>query len=109
MKKFTWASYTALTISLYPFLYFQISKQYEQHHMATGDPSLPYEPIWIVLYFLSPLLSMAISIVGLILEEKEIESPWMFRISIIISVVAIFYHATQYGYSFIWTPSPGTP
>lgn len=83
MKKFTWKSFIAIGISLYPFIYRQIDRQ---HRIATDIADLPYEPIWFLLYFLVPFISILISIFGLTQQE---ENPWLFRISLIISVITI--------------------
>jgi len=99
MRKFTWKSYAALITSLYSFSYFQISQKYEQDHIASGDPCLPYEPIWLLLYFLSPFFSMAITTWGILQnkekrEKKEEENLWLYRTSIIIVILTAFHHMT---------------
>ncbi|MED1406171.1 hypothetical protein P4U07_25905 [Bacillus mycoides] len=100
MRKFKWLSYAALITSLYPILYYQISKKYEQDYIAVyGHPSLPYEPLWFVLCFISPFLSLAITYLGKVQNEdkketgEKEENPWMYRISIIIIILTVFLYA----------------
>ncbi|PEY27241.1 hypothetical protein CN354_28840 [Bacillus cereus] len=101
MRKFTWISYAALITSLYPLLYYQISKKYEQDHIAYADPYLPYEPIWLFLCFISPFLSMAITYLGKLQNEEKKETgekeenPWMYRISTIIIILTVFLYLSQ--------------
>lgn len=98
MRKFTWLSYVALITSLYPILYYKISKKYEQDY----DLELsPFEPVWLVLCFISPFLSLAIIYLGTVQNDvrKELgvkeENPWMYRISIIIILLTVFLYLTQ--------------
>ncbi|PEY30440.1 hypothetical protein [Bacillus cereus] len=100
MRKFTRKSYAALITSLYSFSYFQTSQKYEQDHIASGNLALPYEPIWLLLYFLSPFFSMAITTWGILQNEEkkekkeEEENLWLYRTSVIIVILTVFHHVT---------------
>jgi hypothetical protein len=75
-----------------------MSKKYEQDYDLELSPC---EPVWLVLCFISPFLSLAIIYLGKIQNDvrKELgvkeENPWMYRTSIIIILLTVFLYLTQ--------------